>query len=108
MVKNKVRTGKHAKNLFYMSEAEKAKRRNEVFRRIICGTLAQWIKASDPEPELYNEEEINNENQNTQNLPSDIPKMKQFTQHDGDIYCSQSIQTSNNFLVSFFFVKKQF
>lgn len=80
-----------------MSEAEKAKRRNEVFRRINCGTLARWVAPAEAHAKNASSEPVNDENQNVQNLPSEAPQMKQFSQHDGDIYCSQSIQTSDHF-----------
>ena len=83
-----------------MTEAEKAKRRNEVFRRINCKSLARWIEMSGPEESIYNLGKTNDENQNMQNVPKQTPNIKQFTQYEGDIYCSQSINTSNNFMPS--------
>ena len=81
-----------------MSEAEKTRRRNEVFRRINGRSLARWIEASGPEESIYNLGKTNNENENTTNLPNTTLNVKQFSQQNGDIYCTQSIKTSENFL----------
>ena len=80
-----------------MSEAEKTKRRNEVFRRINARSLARWIEASGPEESIYNLGKANNENENNMNTPNHL-NVKQFSQQNGDIYSTQSIKTSENFM----------
>jgi rhodanese-related sulfurtransferase len=81
-----------------MSEAEKMKRRNEVFRRINCRSLARWINLSGPDESIYNLGKTNDENMDTTNVPGAQANVKQFSQYGGDIYTSQSVQTSDNFM----------
>ena len=81
-----------------MTEAEKTKRRNEVFRRINARSLAKWIEASGPEESIYNLAKENDENLNIVNLPNQQSSIKQFSQQNGDIYSTQSIKTSDNFM----------
>ena len=62
-VKPLVKTGKHANNIYYMSEAEKQKRKKEIFKRINTRSLARWIESAGPSESIYDlVDEVNDEN----------------------------------------------
>jgi hypothetical protein len=70
-VKPQIKTGKHAKNIYYMSEAEKQKRGKEIFKRINTRSLARWIESAGPSESIYDlVDEVNDENCFTGNVNS--------------------------------------
>lgn len=58
-----MKTGKHVQNLYCMSEAEKQKRKKEIFKRINTRSLARWIESAGPSESIYDlVDEVNDEN----------------------------------------------
>ena len=78
-----------------MSEAEKQKRKNEIFKRINSRSLARWIKDSGPSELIYDLiDEVNDENcfqGNTRNGPvmSTISGNIENLKNKGDVYDSK-------------------